>query len=396
MKNLWTLFGYEMKKLWKRPMTWVTVILFTSVFVYVTLRPFFTAGGSTFTAVDAAGNEISRFAAGGEQYRMRVEGARAITGQPMDERFLQTARETIPREGTYFDKESYFYLIDPSYWQFYAEFSEFLDDTAEHYYTARRNGVELSWQNRGLTEEETDYWREMEEQVEKPFVYQPVLGPRMLMNMLGSGGLEVFLPLLVGLCVCELYAQERRTRADGLIFSSREGRFCLYLAKTLAGSASAVLAVLIVVGAGGVANLLSYGPWGYDGAIQISPWLWGSSLPITMGQGIVILLALLLAYALVCGAVAALVSVWTGSGLAAMAVSVGVMILSMANEYDVPDWREYLPANLVDERGLISLRVTKLLGMQLNLLQSGLLLYLTIAAALTALCWLGWRRSAER
>ena len=68
----------------------------------------------------------------------------------------------------------------------------------------------------------------------------------------------------------------------------------------------------------------------------------------------------------------------------------------MANEYDVPDWREYLPANLVDERGLISLRVTKLLGMQLILLQSGLLLYLTIAAALTALCWLGWRRSAER
>ena len=395
MKNFGTLFGYEMKKIWMRPLTWVTVLLFAAVFVYITVQPFFTRGGTTFTGTDAGGNELSRFLTGGEQYRLRVEGARALSGQPMDEAFFQTARETIPQEGTYFDKESYFYRTDPSYCQFYAEFNEWLDDTAEHFYTARRNGVELHWQNLGLTEEETAYWRDMEEQVEKPFVYQPVLGPRLLMNMLGSSGLEVFLPLLVGLCVCELYAQERRTRADRLIFSSREGKLYLYLAKTLAGAASAVLAVLIVVGAGAVANLLSYGPWGYDGAIQISPWLWGSSLPITMGQGILILLALLMAYALVCGAVTALVSVWSGSGLAAMAVSVGVMILSMANEYNVPGWREYLPANLVDERGLLSLRVTNLCGVRLNILQSGFLLYLAVAAVLTALCWLGWRRSAE-
>ena len=395
MKNFGTLFGYEMKKIWKRPLTWGTVLLFAAVASYVTARPFFTSGGVTFTTTDADGSEISSFAAGREQYRMRVEGARALSGQPMDEAFFQTAQETIPLEGTYFDKESYFYLIDPSYWQFYAEFSEWLDDTADHFYTARRNGVELHWQSLELTEEETAYWRNMEERVEKPFVYQPVLGPRMLMNMLGSSGLEVFLPLLVGLCICELYAQERRTRADGLIFSSREGKLCLYLVKALAGAASAVLAVLTVVGAGAAANLLFYGPWGYGGAIQISPWLWGSSLPITMGQGILILLALLLAYALVCGAVAALVSVWTGSGLAAMAVSVGVMILSIANEYNVPGWREYLPANLVDERGLLSLQVVNLFGIQLNVLQSGFLLYLAAAAALTALCWTGWRRSAE-
>lgn len=395
MKNFGTLFGYEMKKIWKRPLTWVTVLLFAVVFVYITLRPFFTHGGTTFTITDADGNEISRFLTGGEQYRMRVEGARILSGQPMDETFFQTARETIPREGTYFDKESYFYLIDPCYAQFYAEFSEWLGGTAEHFYTDRRNGIELSWQNRGLTDEETAYWQDMEEQVAKPFIYQPVLGPRMLMNMLGSSGLEVFLPLLVGLCVCELYAQERRTRANSLIFSSREGKLCLYLVKTLAGTSSAVLAVLIVVGAGAAANLLFYGPWGYDGAIQISPWLWGSSLPITMGQGILIVLALLLAYALVCGAVTALVSAWTGSGLCAMAVSVGVMILSIANEYNVPGWREYLPANLVDERGLLSLQITNLFGVQLNVLQSGLLLYLAIAAALTALCWPFWRRSAQ-
>ena len=342
--------------------------------------------------MDTDGNEISRYLTGGERYRLRVEGARALSGQPMDEAFFQTARDTIPLDKTWFDKESYFYLIDPSYCDFYVEFSEWLNDTAEHYYTHHQNGKELSWQR--LSEEDAAYWRDMEARVEKPYVYQPVLGPRMPMNMLCSSGLGMFLPLLVGLCVCGLYAQERRARTCALIFSSPQGRRCLYLAKTLAGAASAVLAVLMVVLAGGLTNLLFYGPWGWDGAIQLSPWLWGSSLPITMGQGILILLALLLAYALVCGAATALASVWSGSSVAALAVSVGVMLLAMVMDRSEPGWREYLPANLVDERGLMSLQVTNLCGVQLNILQSGFLLYLLLALVLAALCWPGWWRSA--
>ena len=52
-----------------------------------------------------------------------------------------------------------------------------------------------------------------------------------------------------------------------------------------------------------------------------------------------------------------------------------------------------MPANLVDERGLMSLQITNLFGARLNLFQSGLLLYLALAVVLTALCWLGWRRN---
>lgn len=392
MKNFGTLFGYELKKIWMRPMTWAAVLVFCAAFIAVTVQPFFRSGGATFTATDADGGEISQFLTAGEQYRLRVEGARALSGQPMDEAFFQTARETIPLDRERFKKDGYFFLIDPSYCDFYIEFSEWLDGTAEHYYAARQNGREQSWQR--LTAEDAAYWRDMEAQVEKPFIYRPVLGPRMLMNMLGSAGLGLFLPLLVGLCLCDLYAQERRTRAGALIFSSPRGRRCLYLAKTLAGAVSAVAVTLVVVAAGGLANLLFYGPYGYDGAIQISPWLWHSSLPITMGQGILILLGLLLAYALLCGAATALASVWSGSGTAAMAVSVGMMIAAMTLDRTQTGWWEFMPANLVDERGLNSLQVTRLFGVQLNILQSGLLLYLLLALVLAALCWLGWRRQA--
>ena len=392
MKNFGTLFGYEMKKIWTRPLAWVAVVLLSAAIVYVTVQPFFRSGGTTFTVTDAGGNELSRFVAAGEQYRIMVEGARALSGQSMDEAFFQTAQETIPLEKERFDIDCYFYLIDPSYCQFYTDFGEWLNGTAEYWYTSRQNGLELRWQK--LAEEDAAYWRDMETRVEKPFIYQPVLGPRMLINMLGSGGLVVYLPLLLGLCVCDLYAQERRWRTGPLIFSSREGRLCLYLAKMLAGAVSAVLAALAVFGAGAAANLLFYGPWGYDGAIQLSSWLRASSLPITMGQAILILLALFLAYALVCGAVTALISLWSGSGVAAMAASVGVMLLSVAMDGSESGWLEFMPRNLVDERGLLSLQLTKLFGVQLNILQSGLLLYLAIAAALTVLCWPLWRRSA--
>lgn len=397
MKNFGTLFGYEMKKIWKRPMTWAAVLLFSAAFVFITLQPFFASGGASFAITDANGKEISQYLTRGEQYRIQVAGARSLSGRPIDEKFFAGAKN-IPNIGEfgdsiYWKRMSYFMLVDPSYYDFYTSCGEFLADTAERYYAHRQGGVESAWTYLGLTEEETAYWARMEARVEKPFTYQPILGPRMLMNMLGSGGLEVFLPILVGLCVCDLYAQERRSRAHGLIFSSRQGRLCLYLAKALAGALSAVLAVLAVAVAGAAANLLAYGPWGFDGAVQLNPWLWGCSLPITMGQGILILLALLLTYALVCGAATALASVWSGSGVTAMSVSVGVMLLSAVMDRTEPGWRAYLPANLVDERGLMSLQLANLFGVQLNLPQSGLLLYLALAAVLTALCWFGWRRN---
>ena len=68
----------------------------------------------------------------------------------------------------------------------------------------------------------------------------------------------------------------------------------------------------------------------------------------------------------------------------------GDMVLDRTQE----GWWDFMPANLVDERGLSSLQVTHLFGVQLNILQSGLLLYLLLALAMAGLCWLGWRRNA--
>ena len=82
MKNLGTLFRYEMKKIWKRPLLWAALLLFCAIFVYTTARPFLpTKSGTTFTWTGPDGNEISRYITGNEQYRIRSGDGRGIFPQ---------------------------------------------------------------------------------------------------------------------------------------------------------------------------------------------------------------------------------------------------------------------------------------------------------------------------
>lgn len=394
MSNLWTLFGYEMKKIWTRKLNWIALVLFSILFVLIQVTSFLTDNnGATFTTVDGSGQQISAFISGNGQYRIRVRGSRNLAGQVMDEAFFRTARETIPLDAEWFEQESYFLLIDPSYFDFYSTTSEYLEGTAEEFYADRQAGIAHRWE-KYLTKEDAAYWATMEAQVEKPFIYQPRLGPETILELFGvsGGGEATFLPVIIGICLCDLFALDRRTRAEGLIFTTRQSRRTLYLAKLLAGIASALLAALILAGVVVTANLSVYGTWGWDGAIQLVPWLRHSSLPITMGQAVLLLLGLMLAYALLCGGLTALVSVFTGSSVTALAASVGLMLLTMMQFSG--DWAEFMPSNLVDMRAFYSLHLTDIFGLRLNLYQSGFLLYLLVTAGLLTLCYLGWRRNA--
>lgn len=395
MKNFWTLFCYEMKKIWKRPLLWVVILLIVALFAYSLVQVFLPKKeGAVFTTVDAEGREISRFITADEQQRIELEGGRRLAGQVMDETFFRKARETIPTGMERFETASWFLLVDPSYYQFWYYDSEGLAGTAEDYYAARQEAVELGLQDLDLSESDRAYWQAMEARVAKPFVYQPENGMQSLYNMFSSIGIVSCIPLLAGAALCELFAGERRTRMDALMFSSNRGRRTLYFAKILAGGLSAVLAAALVSVVILAAYLAFYGTDGWSGAIQLllGAGLSWSSWPITMGQGALILLGLTLLFALLCGGVAAAVSVFTGSGIAAMAVSFGMMILSGKNAQGA--WARYLPTALITPGAFRSLTLTDLFGLKLNLLQSGALLYAVIAIVLLALCWLGWRRWA--
>lgn len=247
MKNFGTLFRYEMKKIWKQPLLWV-VILLTAVFLSCIIgRDFLPSShGTTYTATDADGKEIGRFLSSDEAFRIKLEGGKRLAGQVMDEAFFRKARETVLLGTDRYETEAWFLLVDPSYYQFWYYGSEELGDTAEKYYANRQKSVDAELQL--LSEKERGYWEAMEAQVEKPFTYQPENGMQVLYTMISSGGIVFFTPLLAGACLCELFAGERRTKMDALLFSSCRGRRMLCSAKILAGGLSAMIAAALVSG----------------------------------------------------------------------------------------------------------------------------------------------------
>lgn len=407
MKHFGTLFRYEMKKLWKRPMTWAAVLIFSAGMVYYAPIPFYHYD-DTFTVVLADGQTISRQVTVEEQDRVSIEAPRQLSGQVMDEEFFQRAQDIRSKlASTELDTNltgayAYFQLVDPTYLGAYQLLG--LKDNYLHRLDMFREDMERSWGNY-LTEEEISYWERMEEQIQQPFIYEPTDAPNRLFDVLGTMG--IFIPVLVALCVCDLFSQERRARTYPQIFTSRQGRKCLFLVKILAGGATSMLAAAIAVGAVIGSSLIRYGAWGWGAAIQVCRYMLSCSFPITVWQGILLLTGMMLVYALLCGALISVVSLWSGSGVAALAVGaalVGGQLLlvrlgsAMGALQNLRPFLEkafyYLPISLVNASALIEKRLAHFFGFLLNPIQAGIIVYLALAAALSAVCWLGWRRQA--
>ena len=416
MKNFGTLFGYEMKKLWKRSMTWIAVLVFSAGFVWYSPIPFYNYGHTyTFTLPD--GTTLSREFTPEEQDRFELEAPRLLSGRGMDEAFFAKAEEHIPAlledadpltpeelqklTGNREAREGYFHLVDPIYYGAYQLL------TIKDWYLYRMEKVveyaESYWKNY-MTDREIDYWLDWEAQIEQPFIYEPTDAPNRLFDVLGTMG--IFLPVLVALCVCNLFAQERRARMHPQIFTSRQGRKCLFLAKILAGGVSSMLAVAIAIGAVVGSSLIRYGTWGWGAAIQLCRYMLSCSFPIAAWQGILILSGMILVYALLCGVLISVVSLWSGSGVAALAVGAalvgGQLLLGQMQSVlrgfltlpAVTEVMYYLPMGLVSAAALHAQPLKYFFGLPLNPVQAGMLVYLTVSAALSLLCWLGWRRQA--
>ena len=113
MKNFGTLFGYEMKKLCKQPLTWVTAVLLTALSVFVAqggLQPNF---GHYFYSQSTG--ELIEFVAEADWSARMQEGGLALNGQVMDDAFFQTMKERVPDIEDYDEREQYFYYKDSTY-----------------------------------------------------------------------------------------------------------------------------------------------------------------------------------------------------------------------------------------------------------------------------------------
>ena len=388
MTGFGSLFSYELKKLWMRPLLWV--VLGSLLFLHLRgmYRNYVGYTGTTpYVIMDENGQrkEVELDTSGSD--RRQMEGGRALAGTKIDDAFFRRAQETVPldKEPYYIDR--YFLENDASYYGFYREFPVYLKhNTAAEFYKTR--GDQIQGLLSGLDKDSRAYWEAREAEVEKPFVYQPITGVDALEIEVESLGLYV--PVLGGAALCDLFAQERRNRMEALLFSTKRGKGLLFWAKALAGMATAAGGVLLLLGALTAEELALYGTGGWTGAIQLDLGYWTSSLALTMGQLVGIEMLIVTVYALLTGLLAAAISALTGSGVAALAATTAVMFLPVLVGPD-SSWARFLPERLTNSMNLCgSLFLWSFSGVQLNLYQTGILLYSSLAVALFGLCGLFW------
>lgn len=392
MKNLGTLLGYEMKKLFRQPLTWVTAALLTALSVFAAHGGLQPNSGHYFYN-QSTGEPVGFVAEADWSTRMQ-EGGLTLNGQVMDDAFFQAMKERLPDMKDYDERSQWFYSEDPTYYHVYSMADSITNGdprnvTAESFYAGRRELLEQRWENCGLSDAEKDYWRAMDEQVSKPFVYEyPWRGTEL--NGLFSTLYTMIVPLSLAaaVCLCQIFSKDRSTRVNALVFASKNGGLPLYLAKILAGTAGSLIMATLILGSHMIVYLLRYGTQGLGASLQMLSIVY--SFPKSIGYAVAHMLLALALYTLVCGAFTMLVSASSRRSAVSLIVPVVSMFALTQSKLTAP----YLPHNLIAKDGFLSVDVFNVLGIYLNIFHLCLLLYLLITVILFVLCWPNWRRQA--
>jgi len=315
------LYRFELKKILAQKLLWIlaaAILLGLAVFGVATeVRP--TNSGLPM----------------GEVIALQREGSQELAGQTVDQAFLDRLLPlfTDPEANTeaqlkYNDFFNWLTLILGT-----AHRQEILQTDEARLYEALWHQLAPDPQAAGLTQEEIAHWTEQAQaRLAQPLVYQ---GYHEGWQTAAHGmKVMVFLEILfLAVVLAPLFPQEHLRRTDQLILSCRFGRGKAYAAKLLAG---------VTVGVGFTALLLL----AYLGMLGLVYGLEGANVPalfthlfpadLTIGEMVGILFLAALAAAVLVSVVVMLLAELTRNAIAAMAVVLGILLLTTMI-YAVPE-----------------------------------------------------------
>lgn len=240
MKNIGTLYRFEMRKILSRKLTWVLLafILMYCIRIIVTIS---ISNAITIEYTNERGTLTSAFFTYKETFFKSREAARTIAGQPMEDAFFAKMGKSVP----YFDENelAYFLLQDATYLHAYEMVDGLVENprtiTAEDFYFALEMVRERMW-DKELTDSEIDYWREQVSKIDTPFIYNRYWVAMPLLLDFFYRLLDL-LPLAAAVCLCTIFSEDRNMRVEALVFSSKNSRRPLFMAKMLAGITNPLL-----------------------------------------------------------------------------------------------------------------------------------------------------------
>ena len=257
--------------------------------------------------------------------------------------------------------------------------------TAESVYRMREELLDYIYDYFRLSDADKQWWKEKEDTIEKPFVWQANFGIYSMKSTFGAA-MNLFC-MIAAVCLASVYAGERSHGTDSFVLSTKEGKRSLWLVKFAAGEIFALAAGTLLLIAGMVPHVLFNGVHGINSPWQLIVPL--CAYPYTAGQ---MLARYILTYYLGCLVIGALVMLFSvlfmNSMAAAGIICVGLVMdlfFSIPPELGLLSQLRYLtPAQVLINSSMADPRLLRVFGLVLTPLQSAGWLYLVLLVTAAA------------
>lgn len=343
---MFTLYRYELKKIFSQKALLCAFLLLFVLINAISMTPMVTG------SID------------------NVKIKEELSGRAIDESLIQEfySNEDDPK---YYDiKEFIKYCINNNQYE---------GLSSEDVYNKRLETTNQFLKEDLLTEKELQYWKNKESKLTKPFTYIKADAYTEVYNSVYV--LNFVSLILVAISITGIFADEKSTGADQIIFSSKNGRDKLFVAKLLASLSIGIIIPSVIYIPIILTNIFVYGSNGFNACIQI--FMPQSLYSFSIGESVIIMFVLLVLATIVYVTFALLLSLVTKNHSASSAAMIVLMFLSMfniPNKYRIFSqiWN-LIPSGHIGTWTLIEYRLVNVFGNLYNSLQYSPVIWILIS-----------------
>lgn len=420
MRHFFTLYRFEIKKIFQKPYVPALLALSIALTLFLNVRPLL--GEQTVAYVDEQQQFHFEAVSNYEAIQLECRFAREDAGKPLDNEAVWTMQEMNRRYQEIYNQYApdltcvllnhslVFETLGRTGVNPVAEHIEYPVDYA---YQNLERGREEEFSSQLLSQEEIAYWEREGTRLTTPFVMEYTGGWRGILEKASWLNLMALVFALISLC--SSFSDDDAYKTRPLLASAAHSRMPLTLARLAAGVSLACGCVLLLFGLTAAIQFFVHGAGGAQMPIQLlklkpdqrgigDAHLSYICRDMTAGQAVLVTAGMSLLIALFAGALSMLLSKLLRRGVPALALPLGLLLLSMIFEppfyyYDrvrAQIW-SYMPIQRLYQTFLADERLVSLGGVQLDCIPVSVLLYGGLAAAALVTCiWLCKARAVDK
>lgn len=420
MRQFFTLYRFEIKKIFQKPYVPALLALSIALTLFLNVRPLL--GGQTVAYVDEQQQFHFEAVSNYEAIQLERRFAREDAGKPLDNEAVWTMQEMNRRYQEIYNQYApdltcvllnHSLVFETLGRTGVNPVAEHIEYPADYAYQNLERGREEEFSSQLLSQEEIAYWEREGTRLTPPFVMEYTGGWRGILEKANWLNLMVLVFALVSLC--SSFSDDDAYKTRPLLASAAHSRMPLTLARLAAGVSLACGCVLLLFGLTAAIQFFVHGAGGAQMPIQLlelesdqrgigDVHLSYSCRDMTAGQAVLVTAGMSLLIALFAGALSMLLSKLLRRGVPALALPLGLLLLSMIFEppfyyYDrvrAQIW-SYMPIQRLYQTFLADERLVSLGGVQLDCIFVSAILYGGLAVIALATCiWLCKTRAVDR